>query len=74
MLKTETKLKKKKICEMFATSQHSIHTILLSVHMGEGVWAADFLSNSITFPDLERFGPHLLSFQFSVLKKKKIFF
>lgn len=56
---------------MFATSQHSIHTILLSVHMGEGEWVADFLSNSITFPDLERFGPHLLSFQFNILKKKK---
>lgn len=55
---------------MFATSQHSIHTILLSVHMGEGEWVAD-LSNSITFPDLERFGPHLLSFQFSVFKEKK---
>lgn len=56
---------------MFATSQHSIHTILLSVHMGEGDWVADFLSNRITFPDLERFGPHLLSFQFSVFRKEK---
>lgn len=59
---------------MFATSQHSIHTILLSVHMGEGEWVADFLSNSITFPDLERFGPHLLSFQFSIFKKKKNYY
>lgn len=55
---------------MFATSQHSIHTILLSVHMEEGEWVADFLS--ITFPDLERFGPHLLSFQFSIFRKKKL--
>lgn len=58
---------------MFATrSTFHPHHIIVCTYMGEGEWVADFLSNSITCPDLERFGPHLLSFQFSILEKKKI--
>lgn len=47
--------------------RHSFHTIFLSVQMGEKN-SQQSLSNSIIFPEEGRFGPHLLSFQFSRLK------
>lgn len=44
---------------MFATDDIP-HTLLLSVHMGEG-GAANLKVNSMTFPDPERLGPHLFN-------------